>query len=82
MTQTAVAWIIHNIVDDQIGRAKSMTEWLEIFDKAKAMEKAQMIEYSKNCIEYVFNIEITESSIEEHYNKTYGRTTTTTKDDR
>lgn len=42
--QTAVSWLIHNIVDDQIDRAKPMSEWLVIFDKAKAMEKEQIIE--------------------------------------
>ena len=76
MTQTAVAWIIHNIVDDQIGRAKSMTEWLEIFDKAKAMERAQIV----NAVDG-FPLENRNLDGEQYYNETYGRTTTTTKDD-
>ncbi len=76
MTQTAVAWIIHNIVDDQIGRAKSMTEWLEIFDKAKAMEKEQItMAYAAD------RFPCSDEDAEQYYNETYGRTTTTTTDD-
>ena len=37
--ETAVNWIIHNIVEDQIIKAKSMSEWVSIFEQAKEMEK-------------------------------------------
>jgi uncharacterized ubiquitin-like protein YukD len=39
--QTAVEWLIHNIVEDQTIKAKSMSEWINIFEKAKEMENAQ-----------------------------------------
>jgi hypothetical protein len=78
MTQTAVAWIIHNIVDDQIGRAKSMTEWLEIFDKAKAMEKEQHSDTWKDGMK---SDNGHFGTFEQYYNETYGRTTTASKND-
>jgi hypothetical protein len=39
--QTAVQWLIHNIVEDQTIKAKSMSEWIDIFKQAKQMEKQQ-----------------------------------------
>ena len=39
---TAVEWLIQNIVEDQTIKAKSMSEWIEIFEQAKAMEKLQI----------------------------------------
>ena len=41
---TAVEWLIQNIVEDQTIKAKSMTEWINIFEQAKAMEKEQIID--------------------------------------
>ena len=38
---TAVEWLIHNIVEDQTIKAKSMNEWIDIFEKAKEIENAQ-----------------------------------------
>lgn len=43
MKQTAVEWLIQNIVEDQTIKAKSMSEWIKIFEQAKEMEKEQMI---------------------------------------
>ena len=42
MKQTAVEWLIQNIVEDQTIKAKSMSEWINIFNQAKAMEKEQI----------------------------------------
>jgi hypothetical protein len=39
--QTAVKWLIQNIVEDQTIKAKSMIEWISIFEQAKGMEKQQ-----------------------------------------
>lgn len=44
MKQTAVTWLISQIVEDQTIKAKSMTEWINIFEQAKAMEKEQIID--------------------------------------
>jgi hypothetical protein len=40
--QTAVEWLVNHITEDQIIKAKSMYEWLEIFEQAKQMEKEQI----------------------------------------
>jgi hypothetical protein len=42
--QTAIEWIISQIVEDQTIKAKSMTEWINIFEQAKEMEKEQKAE--------------------------------------
>lgn len=63
--QTAVSWLIHNIVDDQIDRAKSMSEWLVIFDKAKAMEKEQIQKAIDECRHNY-------KHSDNYYNETYG----------
>ena len=39
MKQTAVEWLIQNIVEDQTIKAKSMSEWISIYEEAKEMEK-------------------------------------------
>ena len=44
MKQTAVTWLISQIVEDQTIKAKSKTEWFNIFEQAKAMEKEQIID--------------------------------------
>ena len=44
MEQTAVEWLIQNIVEDQTIKSKSMSEWIKIFDNAKEMEKQQIID--------------------------------------
>jgi hypothetical protein len=42
--QTVVEWLIQNIVEDQTIKAKSMSEWVSIFEQAKEMEKEQIID--------------------------------------
>lgn len=49
--QTAVDWLIGQISEDQIIMAKSLREWLKVFDQAKAMEKEQLKEMYLNGIE-------------------------------
>jgi len=41
---TAVELLIQNIVEDQTIKAKSMSEWISIFEEAKEMEKEQIID--------------------------------------
>ena len=41
---TAVEWLIQNIVEDQIIKAKSMSEWTTIYEQARQMEKQQIID--------------------------------------
>ena len=40
--QTAVEWLIRHITEDQMVEVKSLKEWVEIFDQAKAMEREQI----------------------------------------
>lgn len=42
--KTSVEWLISQIVEDQIIKAKSVREWEIIFQKAKEMEKEQIID--------------------------------------
>ena len=55
MKQTAVEWLIQNIVEDQTIKAKSMSDWIKIFEQSKEMEKEQIIdaydkgEFNQGC---------------------------------
>jgi hypothetical protein len=71
--QTAVQWLIHNIVEDQTIKAKSMSEWIDIFKKAKEIEKQQIMDsFGVGCqVESTRLIGYHEMS-EQYYNKTYG----------
>ena len=45
--QTAVEWLIQNIVEDQTIKAKSMSEWTMVCEQAKAMERKQIIQFAQ-----------------------------------
>jgi hypothetical protein len=65
---TAVEWLIQNIVEDQTIKAKSMSEWIKIFEQAKAMEKEQI----ENAYGDGLNAHRTNfCNREEYYNETY-----------
>ena len=55
MKQTAVEWLIQNIVEDQTIKAKSMSDWIKIFKQSKEMEKQQIVdaydkgEFNQGC---------------------------------
>jgi len=61
--QTAVEWLIEKIAEDypEIPRA-----YREEYQKAKAMEKEQMIDFAKKCS--------TESAPDEYYEEMYNNT--------
>ena len=42
--QTAVEWLVEQIKSDQNQKALSASEWMEVIEQAKAMEKEQIIE--------------------------------------
>jgi hypothetical protein len=71
MKQTAVEWLIQNIVEDQTIKAKSMSEWIKIFEQAKAMEKAQILDAHLTGLIHPLEIEATKQA-EQYYNETYG----------
>jgi len=71
--QTAVEWLVNHITEDQIIKAKSMYEWLEIFEQAKQMEKEQMKDvYLTHCVKAERLRKIFEQQFEQYYNETYG----------
>jgi len=49
---TAVQFLIQNIVEDQTIKAKSMSEWIMVFEKVKAMEKEQMVKFAEFVATY------------------------------
>jgi hypothetical protein len=74
--QTAVEWLIQNIVEDQTIKAKSMSEWTTIYEQAKVMEKEQMDKISEDwwvegCA-YMKDGKRIYESFEQYYNETYG----------
>jgi hypothetical protein len=69
MKQTAVEWLIQNIVEDQTIKAKSMSEWIKIFEQAKAMEKEQITD---SYIMGSYDMAAKEFRPEQYYNETYG----------
>jgi hypothetical protein len=77
--QTAVEWIISQIVEDQTIKAKSMTEWINIFEQAKQMEKEQIIEsYKDSTCQFSVDSRIDcPKSAEQYYTQTYGNNTKT-----
>ena len=42
--QTAVEWLINQIKDDQVNKAKSEVEWQNVFKQALKMEKNQILD--------------------------------------
>ena len=66
--QTAVEWLVNHITEDQIIKAKSMYEWLEIFEQAKQMEKEQIVEAGR----YYFH-ERGKLTPQQYYNEQYGK---------
>lgn len=68
MKQTAVEWLIDKIVQDQMYKAKSQKEWIDIFEQAKAMEKEQI---NQACYDGYYSEELFDTRV--YYNKTYGK---------
>jgi len=44
--QSSVEWLISQIAEDQMIKAKSLNEWTKIFEQAKAMHKEEMIDFA------------------------------------
>ena len=76
--QTAVELLIKEIEKDQTTKAKSKSEWKEILDQAKQMEKKQIelsnsIGFEDGC-RSVKGFPLLFQSPEQYYNETYGGT--------
>jgi len=68
--QNSVDWLISCITKDQMVKAKSLNEWLEIFEQAKAMDKEQIINARQSGIDATINGKSI-SNID-YYNETFG----------
>jgi predicted patatin/cPLA2 family phospholipase len=62
--QTAVEWIEHNIQSDM-----NFMEIMGLIRQAKAMEKEQILNASRQFADYPFD----ENDIQQYYNETYNK---------
>ena len=66
MKQTAVQWLVEQIKSDQNQKALSASEWMQVIEQAKAMEKEQIKDAWLNSLtkgDY--------NSAEQYYNETF-----------
>ena len=66
--QTAVEWFNQQLLDRQNGKGDS-SSWDEILEQAKAMEKEQILNASRQFADYPFD----ENDIQQYYNETYNK---------
>ena len=66
--QTAVEWLVEQIKSDQNQKALSASEWMQVIEQAKQMEKEQIVDAHYQG--YRNDIGTTEIS-EQYYNETY-----------
>ena len=76
--QSSIEWLIGCISEDQMVKAKSLNEWLEIFEQAKAMHKEQIINaYEQGEEDAYWHPEIGYSrkykDSEQYYNETFNK---------
>ncbi len=68
---TAVELLIQNIVEDQTIKAKSMSEWVMVFEQAKEMEKEQIIDaYDAGLFDGSMD-DVNDRIYKQYYNETY-----------
>jgi hypothetical protein len=72
MKQTAVGLLIQNIVEDQTIKAKSMSEWIMVFEKVKEMEKEQIIDFTRKAVRKILDEDRQNPfNLEQYYNETF-----------
>lgn len=76
MKQTAVEWLVEQIKSDQNQKSLSASEWMQVINQAKQMEKEQSITDYKHGQNngYMYrdgNGELIQA--EQYYNETYAR---------
>jgi hypothetical protein len=70
--QTAVEWLASEI-NSRGPKGNNPPQWLqELYDKAKEMEKQQMIKFAND---YIDDDDIRDLTAEEYYNENYGNKT-------
>ena len=79
MKQTAVEWLVEQIKSDQNQKALSASEWMQVINQAKQMEKEQLIDAYYQCARDNFeHIKVVNRSATDYYNETYGKQNSTT----
>ena len=72
--QTAVDWLIKEIIDDQTKKSKSKKEWWVVFDQAKQMEKEHIVNAWRNGDnDSMYSPKELDQQAEQYYNETYGK---------
>ena len=71
--QNSVDWLISCITEDQMVKAKSLNEWLEIFEQAKAIHKEEIVDAYIECwMNDGGNGFHKVKEAEQYYNETFG----------
>jgi hypothetical protein len=74
--QSSVDWLISCITEDQMVKSKSLNEWLEIFDQAKARHKQEIIGASAQGylmgVDEGFPLETAHNYAHQWYNNQFG----------
>ena len=72
--QNSVEWLISQITEDQMAKAKSIHEWISIFEQAKAMHKEEIerAHYEGSVIVMSKPDDDMLQLAEQYYNETYG----------
>ena len=69
MKQTAVNWLVEQIKSDQNQKALSASEWMEVIEQAKDIEKQQIMDAWANGEGY--NDEEAKEMAKKYYKETY-----------
>jgi hypothetical protein len=72
--ETAVEWLVEQIKSDQNQKALSASEWMEVIEQAKAMEREQIVEaWNSGDYAYFYSKETGREFEDgsEYYNETY-----------
>lgn len=67
--QTAVEWLVEQIKSDQNQKSLSASEWMQVINQAKQMEKEQILD-AYGIVETTEQGDI--MNAEQYYNETYG----------
>ena len=71
--QSSVDWLISQIAEDQMVKAKSLNEWTKIFEQARAMRKEELEFAFKGGMSLVEgHLWKPIDKFEEFYNETFG----------
>ena len=73
--KSSIQWLISCITEDQMVKAKSLNEWLEVFEQAKAMHKEEVKESyreGRSDQQSARNQSFYHRNSEQYYNETFG----------